>query len=556
MTEVTVAEEAPVKTVDWWVRIRTGAAWALTILAVVVVWFALVAPNQLYRMSPAAFLRIPVEGLVLVAICIYVPPRARKIVAVLVGVLLGALTLVKLLDIGFYIALNRPFSPVTDWGNFKPAIGLLRDSIGKNKTVAAEVIVTVLIVAILVVLPLALLRLTRLTAEHRSGSTRAIVALGLVWVICIAFGLQIGGGGPFASRTAAALAYNHVSAVRSDLKDQHAFEKALKQPDPMANVPATDLLTKLRGKDVLLVFIESYGEVAVRGSSYSPGIDSVLKSGTKQLNAAGFSSRSAFLTSPTFGGISWLAHSTTQSGLWINNQSRYNQLVKTNRLTLSTAFKKAGWRTVSDVPADDLPWSYGKSFYQYDKLYNRLNVGYKGPKFSYAPVPDQFTYAALQRMELKPGHKPLFAEIDTVSSHAPWTPLPHTVPADKLGDGSIYKGMPQQGQPPSVVWRSAQKVKAVYGQSIRYSLNSLFSFVANSHDKNLVVVALGDHQPGTTASGHNASHQVPISIIAHDPKVMDQISSWGWQNGMLPDPKAPVWPMDSFRNRFLTAYNG
>jgi hypothetical protein len=116
--------------------------------------------------------------------------------------------------------------------------------------------------------------------------------------------------------------------------------------------------------------------------------------------------------------------------------------------------------------------------------------------------------------------------------------------------------MPQQGQPPSVVWRSAQKVKAVYGQSIRYSLNSLFSFVANSHDKNLVVVALGDHQPGTTASGHNASHQVPISIIAHDPKVMDQISSWGWQNGMLPDPKAPVWPMDSFRNRFLTAYNG
>jgi hypothetical protein len=34
--------------------------------------------------------------------------------------------------------------------------------------------------------------------------------------------------------------------------------------------------------------------------------------------AAGFSAKSTFLTSPTFGGISWLAHSTLQSGMWID----------------------------------------------------------------------------------------------------------------------------------------------------------------------------------------------------------------------------------------------
>lgn len=555
MSEATLVEDAPEKGVDWRARVRTGAGWVLTAAAFLIVWFALVAPNRLYQLTPGAFLRIPIEALVLVAICVFLPPRARKILAIVVGVLLGLLTLFKLLDIGFYVALDRPFSPVTDWGNFKPAIGVLKDSIGKDKTIAAEVIVSLLVLTILVLVPLAVLRLTRLTSQHRVGSIRAVTALGLVWVVCIGFGAQFGGGLPFASRTAAVLTYDHVAAVRTDLADQRKFEAALKAPDPMAGVPATDLLTKLRGKDVLLVFIESYGEVAVRGSSYSPAIDSVLKSGTKQLAAAGFSARSAFLTSPTFGGISWLAHSTTQSGLWINNPARYDTLVKSNRFTLAAAFKKAGWRTVSDIPADNRYWSYGKSFYHYDKLYNSLNVGYHGPKFSYAPVPDQFTYAALQRLELTPGHKPLFAEIDTVSSHAPWTPLPHMVPADKLGDGSIYKGMPQQGQPPSVVWRDSQKVKDVYGQSIRYSLKSLFSFVANSHDKNLVVVTLGDHQPGTTASGPNASHQVPISIIAHDPKVLDQISSWNWQAGMLPDRHAPDWPMDAFRNRFLTAYN-
>ena len=34
---------------------------------------------------------------------------------------------------------------------------------------------------------------------------------------------------------------------------------------------------------------------------------------------------------------------------------------------------------------------------------------------------------------------------------------------------------------------------------------------------------------------------------------MDRIGGWRWQDGMLPSPQAPVWPMNAFRNRFLTA---
>jgi hypothetical protein len=35
---------------------------------------------------------------------------------------------------------------------------------------------------------------------------------------------------------------------------------------------------------------------------------------------------------------------------------------------------------------------------------------------------------------------------------------------------------------------------------------------------------------------------------------MDQIAGWNWQDGMLPSPQAPVWPMAAFRDRFLTAF--
>ena len=55
-------------------------------------------------------------------------------------------------------------------------------------------------------------------------------------------------------------------------------------------------------------------------------------------------------------------------------------------------------------------------------------------------------------------------------------------------------------------------------------------------------------------TGQGASRDVPITIIAKDRDVLSRIEPWGWQPGLLPDAGAPVWPMDGFRNRFLTAY--
>ena len=304
--------------------------------------------------------------------------------------------------------------------------------------------------------------------------------------------------------------------------------------DAFRDTAGSDLLTGLSGKDVVFVFVESYGQVAVQGSAFAPQVDSVLDTGTRRLRADGYSAKSGFLTSPTFGGISWLAHSTLQSGLWIDNQLRYDDLVASDRFTLSDAFKRAGWRTVSDVPSDSGDWPEGTSFYHYDKLYNSSNVGYVGPKFSYASVPDQYTLSTFQRLELaQPNRAPVMAEIDLVSSHTPWAPLPHLVDPSQLSHGSVYNGVPEQGQSPADVWPDPSHVQSAYARSIDYSMRSVISFVKTSHDKNLVVVVLGDHQPASIVSGQNASHNVPISIISHDPAVLNQISPWHWQDGCV-----------------------
>jgi hypothetical protein len=115
--------------------------------------------------------------------------------------------------------------------------------------------------------------------------------------------------------------------------------------------------------------------------------------------------------------------------------------------------------------------------------------------------------------------------------------------------------MPAKGLTPDVAWRDPETVRQLFGQSIRYSLQALTSWVARMHDDNLVLVVLGDHQPATVVSGPDASHRVPVSVISSDPAVMAAIGSWHWQAGLLPSRSAPVWRMDAFRNRFLSAFS-
>ena len=208
------------------------------------------------------------------------------------------------------------------------------------------------------------------------------------------------------------------------------------------------------------------------------------------------------------------------------------------------------------MPANKRAWREGTSFYHYDKVYDRRNIGYHGPGFGIAPMPDQYTLLALRRLELaKRDRRPVFAEVDTVSSHFPWTKIPRFLPWDKIGDGSIYRRIaPAESASQGALLRHASQARAAYGRSIQYSLQTIFSFVRRYGDDNTVLIVLGDHQPHTVISGQGATHDVPISIIARDPKVLDQIAGWHWQDGVRPNPKAPVWPMNAFRDRFLTAF--
>jgi hypothetical protein len=105
------------------------------------------------------------------------------------------------------------------------------------------------------------------------------------------------------------------------------------------------------------------------------------------------------------------------------------------------------------------------------------------------------------------------------------------------------------------MWEKSSVVKAGYAKSIAYTMSSLTSWAATYGDPNLVLIFFGDHQPVSTVSGADASHDIPITIVAKDPAVFDRIASWGWADGLKPGPTTPVWKMSEFRDKFLTAFD-
>jgi phosphatidylglycerophosphate synthase len=536
-------------------RVRRALGIVFTTLSVVLVWAALVLPDHPGQLTIIAFLRIPVELLVIVLLALVLPKPVRRIMAVLGGAALTLVVLLKVIEYGFYLTFDRAFDPIGDTSQLNDGIFTLKQSIGATAVRWVEIGAVAGIAAGLVLFILALVRITDVAARQRRWALRSALGLGGAWLLLWGVGAQLLTGTPAASAIGASVLIDNVKAFQGDLADRSVFEAQIKH-DPIAKTPTSRLLTSLKGKNVLLVFVEAYGQLAVQGAGFSGEVDRELTAGDKRLSSAGFQSRSGFLDSATFGGISWLAHSSVQSGLWVDSQLRYNQLMPQKRFTLAEAFKKTGYRTVDDIASDNRPWTQGERYYHYNKIYDRKEVGYKGPTFTYASMPDQYIFNAFDKRELNNPKrtKPLFAEIDTVSSHMPWNKIPKYIPWNKVGNGSIYNRIPMLHYTGNF-WGKPARVKKAYGKSIVYSMHTLTSWIQHKVPKNTVVIALGDHQPLPIVSGTHPNHDVPISIISHDPKVVNAFKSWGWNTGLQPRHNAPVLRMSAFRNKFLNTFD-
>ncbi|XVV08236.1 sulfatase [Actinoplanes sp. CA-131856] len=468
------------------------------------------------------------------------------------GLGIGVLVILKIANAGFRTVLGRKFDPVLDPPLLHDGYNALTETDGSTVANLAVAAAVLLGVALLAGLTWSAVRLAGVAGRHQLPVRRTLIGLSAVWLALALSGLTLYPNNPVASDSAAAMVKTLARQVPATIRDERQFAAAVSH-DAYAGVPAADLVSGLRGKNVIIGVVESYGHSVLTDPAMNAVLTPTLAAADSQLTTAGFHAKTGWLTSSTYGGGSWLAHGSFQSGLWVTSQRRYDEMVSGDRLTLTRAFHEAGWQTAGVEPGNTKDWPEA-GFYGYDRVLDSRNMGYKGPDFGWSRMPDQYTLATFQREVYGKAQGPVMAEITLTSSHEPWTHIPTMVDWDKIGDGSVYKSMEGTAQDRSTLWGDPAKTQAQYAKSVAYSVDSLISWATKYGGDNLVLVMFGDHQPMSIITGPNASHDIPVTVIAKDKTVLDRIASWNWTEGLRPTDKTPVWRMDEFRDKFFTAY--
>ena len=320
--------------------------------------------------------------------------------------------------------------------------------------------------------------------------------------------------------------------------------------------PTPDLnnsLARLEGADVLLLFVESYGAVTYE----TPAIADGLVASRADLGAAVAETDrevvTAYVESPTFGGGSWLAHLSLISGVEVRDQYAYTSLMASSRETMITNFARRGYRTVALMPGMRQAWPEG-AFYDYDQIYGRDLLDYRGPEFGWWSIPDQYALAKLDALERnRLSRKPVFIVFPTSTTHAPFGPVAPYQPdwsrmlaSDAFAKADVERSMAAK---PDLT-----NLRPSYTHAMAYEYETIAGYLRQHPRDNMVVVALGDHQPAAAVSGRDASWSVPVHVIGRRGPILNRLIEEGFREGLEPH-RPPLGPMHALTPLLLEAFS-
>ena len=309
---------------------------------------------------------------------------------------------------------------------------------------------------------------------------------------------------------------------------------AMRASATLAPSPPMDAsLSRVRGADVFLIFIESYGAIAFERPEIAPRLDAPRAALDAAIRATGRSVVSTLVDSPTFGGSSWLAHVSLMSGVEVRDPETNARLLTEHRDTMVSNFKARGFRTIALMPGLRQRWPEG-SFYAFDDMYGARRLDYRGPEFGWFAIPDQFSLARFDAIEVDRAARPnLFVFYPTISTHFPFIPTPPYQPDwSRMFDRRPYDG-------PSIVRAYAQQPDWThfgpgYVDAVSYTYATLAGYLRKQASRDCVLIVLGDHQPAAAVSGEGASWSVPVHVVASRPAILDALVARGFRRGLVP----------------------
>jgi hypothetical protein len=290
---------------------------------------------------------------------------------------------------------------------------------------------------------------------------------------------------------------------------------------------------RIKGADVYLIFLESYGAVTFDRESFAASLAPARSAFERAIHDTNRDVVSAFVESPTFGGNSWLAHISLLSGIEVRDPDVNAMLMAQKRETLVTYFKGRGYRTVALMPGLWQAWPEG-AFYNFDQIYGGERLAYRGPEFGWFDIPDEFALAKFDELEAaRPSRSPLFMFFPTISTHTPFRPTPPYQPdwtrvatEQPFDQADLDRAFDQQAD-----WLN---LGPSYVDAMTYAYSTLSGYLRKNADRDVVIVLLGDHQPPALVSGEGAPWDVPVHVIASRRDVLDQLLAKGFRHGLVP----------------------
>jgi len=238
----------------------------------------------------------------------------------------------------------------------------------------------------------------------------------------------------------------------------------------------------------------------------------------------------------------------------LSSQLTYDLLITSDAKTMAHLFNRAGYRTVSVMPANELPWPLGK-FFGYQKHYYARDFDYKGPKFGWSPMADQYVLQYIYRKEISVRTRPLFVEFVLSSSHAPFNRQPPYLENwSQIGDGDIYHH--RQAVTFPVDWPNMTDAAEAYVTAIAYEIKVLKNFIEKYVKDDTLIIIMGDHQPNVQIAGPQSSWSVPVHVVSRNPAFLDPFKSKGYTPGLIPRQPLPHPGMESFLLDFIESFSG
>jgi Sulfatase len=293
-------------------------------------------------------------------------------------------------------------------------------------------------------------------------------------------------------------------------------------------------LAAVRGADVFLVFVESYGAVSWDRPEFARGLVDTRARFEAAIRDTGRGVVSAFVESPTFGGESWLAHISLLSGTEVKDGATNTRLLAQRRDTMVTAFSRAGYRTMAIMPGLQRAWSEG-AFYGFDQIYDASRLAYGGPSFGWWDVTDQYALARVDTLEVAgPDRPPVFVVFPTISTHTPFTPTP---PYQSDWDRVLTLDPYERDALDAAYDEPANWLDLTpgYVKALTYDFDTLAGYLRLRADRDFVMIVIGDHQPPALVSGEGAPWDVPVHVIASRQDVLAALEARGFRRGTVPE---------------------